>query len=65
MSVCYACMLSLFRLVLSLRHNNLLSGEELPDASSVVLISQSVQEDVEDGRGFGQDRSNLQKSVIT
>lgn len=62
-SVCNACVLSLFGLVVSLRHINLLSSKELPDASSVVLISQSIQEDIEGGRGFGQDRSNLQKSV--
>lgn len=53
-------MLSLFGLVLNLRHINLFPGEELPDASSVVLISQSVQEDVDGGRGLGQDGSHLQ-----
>lgn len=52
------CMLSLFGLVLNLRHVNLFPGEELPDASSVVLISQSVQEDIEGGRGLGQDGSH-------
>lgn len=57
------CMLSLFGLVLNLRHINLFPGEELPDASSVVLISQSVQEDVEGGRGLSQDRSHLQRQV--
>lgn len=58
--MCDYCMLSLFGLVLNLRHINLFPGEELPDATSVVLISQSVQEDVEGGRGLCQDRSHLQ-----
>lgn len=56
-------MLSLFGLVLNLRHINLFPSEELPDASSVVLVSQSVQEDIEGGRGLSQDWSHLQKQV--
>lgn len=56
-------MLSLFGLVFNLRHIYLFPGEELPDASSVVLISQSVQEDIKGWGGLGQDRSNLQKQV--
>lgn len=57
------CMLGLFGLVLNLRHFNLFPGEELPDASSVVLIAQSVQEGVEGGRGLSQDGSHLQKGA--
>lgn len=45
----YNCMLHLFGLVLNLRHFDLFPGEELPDAASVVLVAQSVQEDVEGG----------------
>lgn len=56
-------MLSLFGLVLNLRHINLFPSEELPDASSVVLISQSIQEDIEGRRGLSQDRSHLQRQV--
>lgn len=57
------CMLGLFGLVLNLRHFDLFPGEELPDASSVVLISQSIEENVEGGRGLSQDRSHLQRGV--
>lgn len=56
-------MLRLFGLVLNLRHFDLFPSEELPDASSVVLIAQSVQEGVEGGRGLGQDGSHLQKGA--
>lgn len=55
------CMLHLFGLVLNLRHFDLFPSEELPDSSSVVLIAQSVQEDVEGWRGLSQDGSHLQK----
>lgn len=58
MSVCDNEMLRLFGLVVALRRD-FLPSEELPDASSVVFISQSIQEHVEDGRGLSQDRSNL------
>lgn len=61
--MCNYCKLGLFGLVLNLRHINLLPSEELPDASSVVLISQSVQEDIEGGTGLSQDRSHLQRQV--
>lgn len=53
------CMLCLFGLVLNLRHFDLFSSEELPDASSVVLVAQSVQEGVEGGGGLSQDGSHL------
>lgn len=56
-------MLSLFGLVLNLRHINLFPGEQLPDASSVVLVSQSVQEGIEDGGSLSQDGSHLQRQV--
>ena len=56
-------MLNLFGLVLNLRHFNLFPGEELPDASSVVLISQSIQEYIEDGRGLSQYGSHLRRQV--
>lgn len=59
------CMLRLFGLVLNLRHFDLFPSEELPDASSVVLISQSVEENVEGGRGLSQDRSHLQRGAWT
>lgn len=54
-------MLSLFGLILNLRSFNLFPGEELPNASSVVLISQSVQECVEGGGSLSQDGSHLQR----
>lgn len=54
-------MLSLFGLILDLRRVDLLSGQELPDSSSVVLVSQSVQKNVDGGRGLGQDGSHLRK----
>lgn len=54
------CMRHLFGLVLNLRRFDLFPSEELPDASSVVLVAQSVQEDVEGGGGLGQDGSHLQ-----
>lgn len=57
------CMLRLFGLVLNLRHFDLFPSEELPDASSVVLIAQSVQEGVEGGWGLSQDGSHLQKGA--
>lgn len=57
-------MLSLFGLIVNLRHFNLLPGEELPDASSVVLVPQSVQEDVEGGGGLGQDGSHLRRKGV-
>lgn len=47
-----------FGLVLSLRRIHLLAGEQLPDASSVVLVSQGVQEHVEGGRRLCQDGSD-------
>ena len=55
--------LSLFGLVLNLRHFNLFPGEELPDSSSVVLISQGIQEHIKGGRGFCQNRSHLKNKV--
>lgn len=54
-------MLSLFGLVLDLRRFDLLPGQELPDAPSIVLIPQSIQEDVDGGAGLGQDGSHLQR----
>lgn len=57
------CMLRLFGLVLNLRHFDLFPSEELPDASPVVLIAQSVQEGVEGGRGLSQDGGHLQKGA--
>lgn len=61
--MCDCYMLSLFGLVLNLRHINLFPGEELPDASSVVLISQSVQEYIKGWGGLSQDGSHLQRQV--
>lgn len=61
MKVCDLGMLSLFGLVLDLRRVDLLPGQELPDASSVVLVPQSVQEDVDGGAGLGQDGRHLQR----
>lgn len=58
--MCDHGMLSLFGLVLDLRRVDLLSGQELPDASSVVLVSQSVEENVDGGTGLSQDGSHLQ-----
>lgn len=58
-------MLSLFELVLNLRHFSLFPSEELPDASSVVLIAQGIQENVEGGRGLCQNRSQLQTQSQT
>lgn len=60
--VCDHGMLSLFGLVLHLRGVDLLSGQELPDASSVVLVSQSVEENVDGGTGLCQDGSHLQST---
>lgn len=54
-------MLSLFGLVLDLRCLDLLPRQELPDAPSVVLVPQSVQEDIDGGAGLGQDGSHLQR----
>lgn len=58
--MCDHGMLILFGLVLDLRRVDLLSGQELPDASSVVLVSQSVEENVDGGTGLSQDGSHLQ-----
>lgn len=59
------CLIYLFGLVVDLWHVDLFPGEELPDASPVVLISQRVQEDIEDGRGLSQDGGHLQRQVTT
>lgn len=59
--MCCHGMLSLFGLVLDLRRFDLLPGQELPDAPSVVLIPQSIQEDVDGGAGLGQDGRHLQR----
>lgn len=62
-SECSYYMLNLFGLVLNLRYINLFPGEELPDASSVVLISQSVQEYIKGWGSLSQDWSHLQRQV--
>lgn len=59
MKLCDHGLLSLFGLILDLRRFDLLPGQELPNASSVVLVSQSVQEDVDGGTGLSQDGGHL------
>lgn len=61
--MCHYRTLSLFGLVLNLRHINLFPSKQLPDASSVVLISQSVQERVDGGRGLRHDGRHLQRGT--
>lgn len=51
--------LYLFGLIISWRHIDPLPGNKLPNASSVVLISQSIQEWIEGGRCLRQDGSDL------
>lgn len=55
--------LCLFGLILSLRYINLFPGNKLPNASSVVLVSQSIQEGIEGGRRLSQDGSDLYKQA--
>lgn len=38
-------------------------SEQLPDSSSVVLISKSIQEDIEHWGGLSQDGSHLKKQT--
>lgn len=54
-------MLGLFQLSLNSRSFNLLSCEQLPDSSSIILISKCINKDIESWRGLCHNRSNLQR----
>lgn len=56
---CYCHMLRLFGLVLNSNSLNLLTSEQLPDSSPVVLVSKGVNKDVESRRCLCQNGCNL------